>query len=430
MALIEFSDVTLAPLDENLLQGFHLDYPIRGSIGEAAAVDIRGWVVGRSIPAVALEVVHEARVIRRVRIDIRRDDVARIYPSVRDAHVSGFGTVLRMRPSEEQRIDLRAVLADHTRVPIAALRLRTRWRGDDAGQSPLVSVIVPCYRQAHYLAEAIESVLLQTYPHIEVVVVDDGSPDNTGEIAARYPGVRYLREPQRGVSEARNLGIRTSNGSFLIFLDADDRLLPEAVTTGLDCFTRHPEVAFVSGLFRFVATDGATLYERQGHQVLADHYAEMLRRNYIAALCAVMWRRGVFETIAGFNPAFSATADYELYLRALREFPAWSHEHEVAEYRRHGLGLSAHAGQILREALAALRAERPHLAGKPTLIRAYRSGIRYWKTLTADAMARQVRADWEGGRRRSALRALLELGRCGWVGLAPLTRGGHAGVRA
>jgi glycosyltransferase involved in cell wall biosynthesis len=291
-------------------------------------------------------------------------------------------------------------------------------------------VIVPCYRQAHYLAEAIESVLLQTYPHIEVVVVDDGSPDNTGEIAARYPGVRYVREPQRGVSEARNLGIRTSNGSFLIFLDADDRLLPEAVTTGLDCFSRHPEVAFVSGLFRFVATDGATLYERQGHQVLADHYAEMLRRNYIAAPCAVMWRRGVFETIAGFNPAFSATADYELYLRTLREFPAWSHEHEVAEYRRHGLGLSAHAGQILREALAALRAERPHLAGNPTLTRAYRSGLRYWKMLTADAMARQVRADWEDGRRRSALRALLELGRCGWIGLAPLTRGGHAGVRA
>jgi glycosyltransferase involved in cell wall biosynthesis len=315
-------------------------------------------------------------------------------------------------------------------VPIATLRVRTRWRGDDAGESPLVSVIVPCYRQAHYLAEAIESVVAQTYPHIEVVVVDDGSPDNTGEIAARYPGVRYVREPQRGVSEARNLGIRMSTGSCLIFLDADDRLLPEAVAIGLDCFSRHPEVAFVSGLFRFVATDGSTLYERQGHRVLADHYAEMLRRNYITALCAVMWRRAVFETIAGFNPAFSVSADYELYLRALREFPAGSHEQEVAEYRRHGLGLSAHAGQLLREALAALQAERPYLSGKPALTGAYRSGVRYWKTLTADTMARQVRADWEDGRWRSAFRGLLQLGRCGWVGLAPLTRRGHAGGRA
>ena len=430
MALIEFSDVTLAALDERHLQGFYLDYPTRGSVGEAAAVDIRGWVVGRTIPAVAVEVVHEEHVIRRVPVDIRREDVARVYAGSDHGAVSGFGTVLRMRPSEEQQIGLRAVLADHTRVPIASLRVRTRWRGDDAGQSPLVSVIVPCYRQAHYLAEAIESVLAQTYPHIEVVVVDDGSPDNTGEIAARYPGVRYVREAQRGVSEARNLGIRMSTGSFLIFLDADDRLLPEAAAIGLDCFCRHPEVAFVSGLFRFVATDGATLYERQGHRVLADHYAEMLRRNYIAAPCAVMWRRGVFEAIAGFNPAFSVTADYELYLRALREFPAWSHDQEVAEYRRHGLGLSAHAGQILREALNALRAERPYLTGKPALTGAYRSGVRYWKALTADTMARQVRADWEDGRWQSALRGLLQLGRCGWVGLAPLTRRGHAGVRA
>jgi glycosyltransferase involved in cell wall biosynthesis len=430
VALIEFSDVTLAPLDESRLQGFHLDYPTRGSLGEAAAVDIRGWVVGRTIRAVAVEVVHQARVIRRVPVDIRRDDVARVYPVSRHGAVSGFGTMLRMRPSEEQQIDLRAVLADHTRVPIATLRVRTRWRGDEAGRSPLVSVIVPCYRQAHYLAEAIESVLAQTYPHIEVVVVDDGSPDNAGEIAARYPGVRYVREKRRGVSEARNLGIRTSTGSFLIFLDADDRLLPEGVAIGLDCFSRHPEVAFVSGLFRFVATDGATLYERQGHRVVANHYEEMLRRNYIAAPCAVMWRRGVFEALAGFNPAFSVTADYELYLRALREFPAWSHEQEVAEYRRHGLGLSGHAGQILREALDALRAERPYLAGKPVLTGAYRSGIRYWKTLTADAVARQVREDWENGRWRPALRGLLELRRCGWVGLAPLTRRGHAGVRA
>jgi hypothetical protein len=429
VALIEFSDVTLAPLDERL-HGFYLEYPVRGSICEAAAVDIRGWVLGRAGRAVAIEIVHEARVIRRVPVDIRRDDVARVYPGIPDGHICGFGAMLRLRPSEDLRIDVQAVLSDHARVPIAALHLRTRWRGIDADQSPLVSVVIPCFRQAHYLSEAIESVLAQTYPHVEVVVVDDGSPDNTGEIAGRYPGVRYVREPQRGVSEARNLGIRVSNGSFLIFLDADDRLLPDGVASGLDCFAQHPEVALVSGLFRFVATDGSTLYERQGQQVFADHYAEMLRRNYISALCAVMWRRSAFEAIKGFDSAFSVAADYELYLRALREFPAWSHGQEVAEYRRHGLGLTANAWETLREALAALRAERPHLAGKPGLAQAYRSGIRYWKTLTADAVARQVRADWTDGRRRSALRGLLGLlGRCGWLGLTPLTRRGYSGAR-
>jgi glycosyltransferase involved in cell wall biosynthesis len=429
VALIEFLDAALAPLDEGRVWGFHLDYPTRGTIAEAAAVEIRGWVVGRQSSAVAVEVLDNDRVIRRVPIDIRRDDVARALPAASNAHVSGFGTSLRMRPREDHSLHVRAVLADQTRVPIAILRLRPRWR-DDAEPSPLVSVIIPCYRQAHYLAEAVESVLLQTYPHVEVVVIDDGSPDNTTEIASRYPGVRCIRQPNRGVSEARNLGIRTSNGSYLVFLDADDRLLPEAVEIGLDCFRRHPEVAFVSGRFRFVAADGTTLYERQGHGVDRDHYAEMLRRNYISALCAAMCRRAVFESIDGFNPALSVVADYDLYLRVLHEFPVWSHDLEVAEYRRHGLGISAQSGQMLKEALLALRAQRPHLAGDPTLTQAYRSGVRYWKALTAEFVARQVRADWQDGRRGSAVRGLLRLGRCGWAGLAPLARRGYAGLRA
>jgi hypothetical protein len=364
-----------------------------------------------------------------VPVDIRRDDVALALPAATNAHVSGFSTSLRMRPREDHSLHVRAVLADQTRVPLAILRLRPRWR-DDAEQSPLVSVIIPCYRQAHYLAEAVESVLLQTYPHVEVVVIDDGSPDNTTEIAGRYPGVRCIRQPNRGVSEARNLGIRSSTGSYLAFLDADDRLLPAAVEIGLDCFRQHPEVALVSGRFRSIAADGTTLYERQGHGFECNHYAEMLRRNYIPTPSAAMCRRAVFESISGFNPALSVAADYDFYLRVLHEFPVWTHDHEVAEYRRHGLGMSMHMGPMLREVLFALRAQRPHLAGDPALTQAYRSGVRFWKALTAELVARQVRADWQDGRRASALRGVLRLTRCGWAGLAPLARRGHAGVRA
>ena len=76
MALIEFVEVTLPPLDEGRLWGRHLDYPISGSIVEAAAVEIRGWVVGRDSSAVAIEIVGDHRVIRRVPVDVRRDDVA------------------------------------------------------------------------------------------------------------------------------------------------------------------------------------------------------------------------------------------------------------------------------------------------------------------------------------------------------------------
>jgi hypothetical protein len=335
-----------------------------------------------------------------------------------------------MRPDGAEYLELRAVLANQHRVALATLHLAPRWRDDRTVHSPLVSVVIPCFRQAHYLSEAIESVLSQTYPHVEPVVVDDGSPDNTAEVAAQYPGVRYVRQANAGVSAARNLGIRSSTGSHLMFLDADDWLLPGAVEAGLQSLARHPEAAFVSGRFRFVAADGATLYTNQGHAVTGEHYAEMLRRNYVAALCTVMFRRSVFEAVEGFSTAFSVCADYDLYLRVLRQFRAATHDTEVAAYRRHGLGISSHVDQLLREALAALEAQRPALRGMPALLDAYRTGRRFWKAIAADTIARQVRADWHNGQRSLAVRGGLRLLQCGWSGVGPLLQRGYSGVRA
>src|SRR5918995_1252705 len=113
----------------------------------------------------------------------------------------------------------------------------------------LVSVVIPCYNQAHFLVEAIESVLAQSYPRFEIVVVDDGSTDDTSEVAARYPGVRYVYQNNQGVSAARNSGLARSEGEYVVFLDADDRLLPEALEAGLRCLEARPECAFVSGYF-------------------------------------------------------------------------------------------------------------------------------------------------------------------------------------
>src|ERR671912_965329 len=130
--------------------------------------------------------------------------------------------------------------------PEGAQRVSHNTRGGQHVGTGLVSVVIPCYNQAHFLGEAIESVLSQTYPHFEIVVVDDGSTDNTQEVAARYPGVRYIRQENQGLAGARNAGIRRSNGSYLVFLDADDRLLPEALEVGLEHLNAHPECAFVS----------------------------------------------------------------------------------------------------------------------------------------------------------------------------------------
>ena len=132
--------------------------------------------------------------------------------------------------------------------------------------------MIPCYRQAHFLPETIESVLAQTYPHCEIVVVNDGSTDNVAEVAARYPSVRCITQENAGLSAARNTGIRHTNGDYLVFLDADDRLLPRALELGFEGFSSHPEAAFVAGSCKRIASDGTPLSGRSDPYDQKENY--------------------------------------------------------------------------------------------------------------------------------------------------------------
>ena len=151
-----------------------------------------------------------------------------------------------------------------------------------------LSVIIPSYNRAAFLPEAIESLLSQTYPEFEIVVVDDGSTDETKEVCDRYPTVQYIYQNNQGVSAARNTGIRASKGEYLLFLDSDDCLLPKAVEIGLNCINAHPEVGFVFGsyIFQSINPDGSytteEIYENQPEVatyatlLAAEHKIQML----------------------------------------------------------------------------------------------------------------------------------------------------------
>src|SRR3712207_5711907 len=99
-----------------------------------------------------------------------------------------------------------------------------------------VSIVIPCFNHARFVAAAIESALAQTWADCEVVVVDDGSTDDSGAIAARYDRVRVVAQPNRGLSEARNAGLAAAQGDIIIFLDADDRLRPAAAAAAVHAF--------------------------------------------------------------------------------------------------------------------------------------------------------------------------------------------------
>ena len=174
---------------------------------------------------------------------------------------------------------------------------------------PLISIVIPCYNQSHFLGEAIKSLLNQTYGNIEIIVVDDGSSDRTREVALGFSEVRYIRQKNQGLSGARNTGIGEGRGRYMIFLDADDRLLPSAIESGLNCFRKHEDCAFVFGTHTYIKSDGSSyqfteipktelnlfLAQLRREGINGDHYCALLHGNYIGMHASVMYRRDILN---------------------------------------------------------------------------------------------------------------------------------------
>jgi GT2 family glycosyltransferase len=265
---------------------------------------------------------------------------------------------------------------------------------------PLVSIIIPCHNQAHFLTDAIESVLRQTYSHFEILVVDDGSTDNTSEVAFSYPEVHCIKQENQGLSGARNTGLRKSKGSHLIFLDSDDRLLPTALEAGVSCLNSHPECAFVYGHLKVIASDGSPLASPEQVCVDKDHCLELLRRDYIWTPGVVMYRRNVFESVLGFDTLIDACADCDLNIRIARDWPVHCHGQVILEYRKHGTSMSKNPGLMLRTALAAHRSQLKYVKGNKQLEEASKIGKRsaqgYFGTrLIAKVQAHVVSREWK-----------------------------------
>lgn len=246
-------------------------------------------------------------------------------------------------------------------------------------ETSLVSVVIPCYKQARFLPQAIESVLAQTARDVEAVVVDDGSPDNTSDIAKRYSTVRCLRQGNKGVAEARNAGFGASRGKFLIFLDADDRLMPKAVEAHLLCFAAHPEAGFVVGDIDQISSDGSYIYSPRWPLLKLNHYEELLRVNHVANTIAVMFRRSTLENAGGFDRRCEPAEDYEILLRAARLVSSAHHQTVVAQYRRHESNTSRKGARMLRAMQHVMESQDHWVAGNKRLEAARRRGRIYWR---------------------------------------------------
>ena len=203
-------------------------------------------------------------------------------------------------------------------------------------QLPLVSVIVATDRGGPYLAEALASVAAQTYPHVEIVLVDDGStaPDGLREITDRFPQVRVLRQDNAGVSVARNFGVSHTGGSLLVFLDDDDRWHPERLARQVEALGRAPEAVLSYCGMRTIDATGQELVPADQHQVRDVH--DVLRRRTGIILPNVMVRRQTFQRVGGFHPSFRRAQDLDLVLKVALEGDFVFVDETLVDYRFHG----------------------------------------------------------------------------------------------
>ncbi len=212
---------------------------------------------------------------------------------------------------------------------------------------PLVSIIIPYFNHPAYLADTVESARQQTYPNIEVIVVDDGSAIPAASLLEAFTDITLIRTENGGVSSARNIGFENSSGDYLIFLDSDDRLMPGAVEAHLKALNCHPNAGMTFGPARIIDGDGSEIQPPKICRPRKDYFLMLLESNPIACPGSTMIRRQAFVEAGYFDLTFRNAEDYHLYLRLARRKPVVQHRDCVVEYRKHSGGKSNNTDRMI-----------------------------------------------------------------------------------
>jgi GT2 family glycosyltransferase len=298
----------------------------------------------------------------------------------------------------------------------------------DSGAPPLVSIVIPAYvatpRQADLLAETLDTVAAQSCQDYETVVVDDGSPLAVQSIVAGRPRTAVLRQENGGSAKARNTGIAASRGRYLIFLDADDHLLPPAIEAGIKAFSEHPECGFVVGGREEMTYEGDPVpwsvpsmpRESRLYQILLGFDW------YIIPPSSAMFQRAVVNAVGGFRDPWGAD-DLDFYLRVARHSPGWCYERPaVTRYRRYSASSSRDGERMLHSIRVVYDRQREVVRGDPALEAAFQRGLDQLTAIFTDCLVENVEDRLRAHQWRRAARSAVLLARASPRQLARLAR--------
>src|SRR5262245_50594686 len=278
---------------------------------------------------------------------------------------------------------------------------------------PAVSVITPAYNAASFLAHAIESVSAQTVSDLEIVIVDDGSSDDTLAVAHRLAAadrrIRVISTPNAGPAAARNTGFAAARGAFIALLDSDDLLAPTFVERQLAVFEEHPDTSIVTSNAINIGGgrtfDGKPFWPRTtGLEALS--LCDLIGHEDAVCILSV-FRRRVYEQIGGFDVAFTGNEDYEFWLRAAVAGCAIVRNFEpLGYYRRRTHSLSSDEPRMIRGVMRVLRYVDARLDDRPRERDAVQRQI---LRFTSEIQRAELRASLQRSDAAAAARALRAL---------------------
>jgi glycosyltransferase involved in cell wall biosynthesis len=207
---------------------------------------------------------------------------------------------------------------------------------------PTVSIVIPCYNQGQFLSEAIQSAIDQDYQRKEIIIVNDGSSDNTKEVVERFHhAIIYIEQCNRGLSSARNAALGIARGDYIAFLDSDDVMLPGSITKRVEYLDKHPDISMVCSDALYFNSSGALglrseLFDRPRNP--ENFRWETV--DYNATISSAMMRRSCFDKVGFFEESIRTSEDWLMFVKLSLYFNMAYIDEPLIKYRRHSNNLS------------------------------------------------------------------------------------------
>lgn len=247
-------------------------------------------------------------------------------------------------------------------------------------QAPLVSIVAPCYNAEKYLEEAIASIFAQDYPNFEVIIVDDGSSDNSIAMLRQLQQTHDFQlytQANQGVSAALNHGLRYAKGDYVSTPDLDDIMLPQSVRIRVDYLEQHPQVGCVGALIIYMDSDGNTIKQQQRDEIRTYDFDKVLNGAVVIGAPVALYRMSAMRS-AGFYAPSLRVQDFQMTLRIARlgyevhELPVC-----VTRYRRHPNNLSRKYKVLLQADLEAIAPYLGHPAYQSARTQLVNKALKY-----------------------------------------------------